>query len=244
MSVNFPIVNAPNLYIDNLEVAYATTTTLTMAAGRARNSSNEADIILETGVTINSAVVGINGIDDGTFAANKMYRVFAVGDSTFNNTSGAIISESDTPNLPAGYDMYRLRAYWLTNGSTQFALGAYSGSGKTIDFWYEAGIAELSGGSSATLATVDLASSVPPLATNVFFDVIYTPNGATDVAEFIPYGSAATSGIVRFGTGVAGAQRASQVIPCGLNSGSPAIQYKVTSGDTLTLNTQGFRLYV
>ena len=77
--------------------------------------------------------------------------------------------------------------------------------------------------------------------TDVLFDVVYTPNGATDVAEFIPFGSTATNGVVRFGYGVAAAQAGMATIPARLDTATPKIQYKVTSGDTLTLLVNGFK---
>ncbi len=242
MSINIPIVNAPNLYVDNLQIAWASNTTLTVAAGAARDSTNANDIILSSSVTINGGAQGaINRLDTGTLAASTRYNVFAVGDSTGNNTAGALLSTSLTaPTLPIGYDMFRRIGTVFTDGSVHFLLGWWYGNGNSRTFYYDVGISELSGGSSATFAALDLATSLPAVRCQAIFDATYTPNGATDVAEFLPFGSAATSGMIRFGYGVAGAQVGMVTVPVALDSGVPKVQYKVTSGDTLTLLTSGY----
>lgn len=246
MAVETPIVNAPNLYVDNLQLSYSTTTALLMAAGQARNSSNVNDIIVSSAVTINAAVQGVvNGLDQGSLANSTFYAVYAIGDSTQNNAAGGLLSTSfSAPLLPVGYDMYRRVGAVLTDGSAQILKFYQYGSDKTRQMWYDVAISELSGGSSTSFANVDIATSVPPIATNVVMQVLFTPDGATEVAEFLPYGSAASNGIVVFGTGVAGAQQGQVMIPCALNSSAPTIKYKVASGDTLSLSTAGYYDYL
>lgn len=242
MAISLPIVNAPELYVQNLQLAWASDSTLTVAAGRARNSTNENDIILDAGVTINVAANGINGLDIGTFAADTMYAIYAVGDSTKTNTAGAIISaDTDSPLMPVGYDMYRRIGWALSDASADLLLFYQYGNDRNRMYYYDVGISELTAGASTTFANIDLATSVPPIATEVLFDVTFTPDGATEVAEFLPYGSSATNGIVRFGYGVAGAQVGMAWVPCQLNSGVPTVQYKVAAGDTLTLLTIGYK---
>lgn len=80
--VGTPMVNAGTLYINGLAVSPgATTTTLNVAAGAARDSTNTDDIVLASAVTINAAVVGLNGIDTGALAANTFYYVYVIGSS-------------------------------------------------------------------------------------------------------------------------------------------------------------------
>lgn len=246
MAVETPIVNAPNLYVDNLQLSYSTTTALAMAAGRARDSSNVNDIIVSAAVTIDATVQGeVNGLDQGALANNTFYAVYAIGDSTQNNAAGGLLSTSfSAPLLPVGYDMYRRVGAVLTNGSAEILAFYQYGSDKTRQMWYDVAISELSGGSATTFTAVDLATSVPPIATNVIMQVLFTPDGATEVAEFLPFGSAASNGIVIFGTGVAGAQQGQVMVPCALDSSTPKILYKVASGDTLTLTTAGYYDYL
>lgn len=86
MAIGQPMVNDPSLYIDGLGIApAATTTTLTLSAGAARNSTNLNDIVLSTAVTINAATVGANGIDTGALAASTFYYVYVIGSSLSAN---------------------------------------------------------------------------------------------------------------------------------------------------------------
>ena len=242
MTANTPIVNAGLKYVNGLEIAKLAAKTLTIAAGAARDSTNTNDIVLSAQVTVNGAALGANGVDVAVLAASSMYAVYVIADSTkYQATAGLLaLASASAPNLPGGYDMYRRVGWILTDGSAEILQFWQFGHGQDRVYYYDVGISELSGGSSATFAAVDLATSVPPIACNVLFDVIYTPNGATDVAEFLPFGSAATSGMVRFGYGVAGAQVGMLTVPARLDAGVPKIQYKVTAGDTLTLLTCGF----
>lgn len=245
MSVNTPIVNAGVKYVNGLDIAKTAAKTISMAAGAARNSTNLNDIVLEAAVTIDGATVGANGVDVAVLANSSMYAVYVIDDSTKNQEAAGLLSlDASDPSLPSGYDMHRRVGWVLTDGSADILQFWQLGEGQERTYYYDVGISELAGGSSATYAEVDLATSVPPIATDVLFDVAYTPNGATDVAEFLPFGSSATNGVVRFGYGVAGAQVGMATIPARLDSGVPKIQYKVTSGDTLTLLVKGFKDYM
>lgn len=242
---NTPIVNAGLKYCNGLGLTHVDDANVTLAAGAARDSSNTNDIVLDAAVTLNGATVGANGVDVTAFEASKLYAVYVIGDSTgYESTAGLYSLDTDQPALPAGYDMYRRIGWVRTDGSSDLLVFWEFGNDQERVYYYDIGISELSGGSSATYAEVDLATSVPPIATQVIFDVTYTPNGATDKAEFLPFGSSATNGVVRFGYGVAGAQVGEAVIPARLDSGVPKIQYKVTSGDTLTLLVTGFHDYI
>lgn len=245
MSVNLPIVNAPYLSVDGLEIARASATTLTVASGRARNSSNENDIILTAGVTINGAENGINGLDTGSLANATLYTIYAVGDSSQNSTPGAMISASATsPLLPVGYDMYRKIGYVRTDGSAQFLLGYWSGSSNERIFMYDAPIATaVTAGSSTTDAAVSLATFVPAvtgLPVYMFYDM--TPAAASRVLTLKPYGATgapftATSQVTAVHvTGVA-------LVQAQLLLGVPNIEYvwSAGGGDAVALNVAGYQ---
>jgi len=240
-SPNTPIVNAGVKYVNGLELTKTAAKIISIGAGAARNSTDLNDIVLDALVSINGATVGAGGVDVAALVASSFYAVYIVGDSTkYAATTGLLSLSGTTPNLPGNYDMYRRIGWVLTDGSANILQFWQYGEGQERIYYYDVGISELSAGSSATFAEINLATSVPPIATQVLFDVTYTPNGATDVAEFLPFGSAATSGFIRFGTGVAGAQVDTVTVPCRLDAGVPKVLYKVTAGDTLTLLTVGF----
>lgn len=240
-----PIVNAGLKYVNGLDITRTAAKTISLAAGAARDSTNTNDIVLSSPVTINGAAVGANGVDVAAIVLNKFYAVYVIGDSTkYQDTAGLLSLDVSSPNLPAGYDMFRRVGWILTDGSADILIFYQNGAGQERRYWYDVGISELSGGSDTTFTAVDLATSVPPIATNVNFRATYTPNGATDNAEFLPFGSSASNGIVRLAAGVAGAQTLNVVVPCELDSAVPKILYKVTSGDTLTLLTAGYNDYL
>ena len=245
-----PIVNAGLLYVNGLGIAKTAAKIISLATGAARDSTNINDIILNStnpyvtaGVlSINGANVGVNGVDVAAIIASNFYAVYVIGDSTdYQSTAGLLSLNFTTPSLPETYDMYRRVGWVLTDGSANILQFWQFGSGSGRMYYYDVGISELSGGSSTTYANISLAASVPPITTEVLLKVTYTPNSATDVAHFLPYGSSATNGIVEFGYGVAAAQVGMVTVPSELNAGVPTIQYKVSASDSLTVLTAGFK---
>ena len=243
---NTPIVNAGLKYVNGLELAWASDETITMAAGAARDSANSNDIVLSAAATISNITNGANGLDTGSVAASTMYAVYVIGDSTkYESTAGLLsLASNSEPSLPAGYDMYRRVGWVLTDGTSDNLLFWQEGMGQVRKYFYDVGISELSGGSATTYTAIDLATSVPPIDTTVILDIAYTPNSATNNAEFLPFGSSATNGVVRYGCGVAAAQVGQIEVPAKLNSAVPTIQYKVDTSDALTLLTTGFYDYM
>lgn len=241
MAVNIPIVNARVRYVNGLALAYGSATTFTMAAGSASNSTDIDDIVLTAPVTNTITSVGANGVDIAAAILDKFYAVYVIGDSTGYQPTASLLSlSSSAPRLPFGYDMFRRVGYILTNGSAQVLKFYQYGADSDRVMYYDVGISELSGGSSATFAAIDLATSVPPIRCEVILNLLFTPDGATEVAEFLPFGSAASNGIVTFGCGVAAAQSGNVTVPSALDSGVPKILYKVAAGDTLTALTVGY----
>jgi len=245
MSVTLPIANAGLKYVNGLEIAKNAAKTISLASGAARDSSNTNDITLSAAVTINGEVVGANGVDAAAIAASSMYAVYVIGDSRkYEATAGLLSLNASTPSLPAGYDMYRRVGWVLTDGTPNILQFWQHGSGQERQYYYDVGISELSGGSATSYTAIDLATSVPPIATDVMLDIAYTANGATNKAEFLPFGSSTANGIVRFGCGVAAAQVGSACVPCRLDGSVPKIQYKVAASDALTLLVTGYKDYL
>jgi hypothetical protein len=80
--VGYPMVNAGDLYINGLHLTTGTTDLLVnVAAGAARDSTNQDDIVLGTAAIANIATNGVNGLDTGTVAANTFYYVYVIGSS-------------------------------------------------------------------------------------------------------------------------------------------------------------------
>jgi hypothetical protein len=245
---NTPIVNAGLLYVNGLGIAKTAAKKISIAAGTARDETDTNDISLSSLITVNGATVGVNGVDIAAVVASSMYAVYVIGDSTdYQPTAGLLSLNATTPSLPFGYDMSRRVGWVLTDGSANILQFWQLGQGQTRVYYYDVGISALSAGSATTFTAINLSTSVPPLATQVIMDIAFSANAAGDVAQFLPFGSSATNGIVRFGTGVivgTAVQVGQIVVPCELNSGVPEILYKVATSDSLTLLTTGFYDYL
>jgi hypothetical protein len=242
--VNIPVVNSGYLNVQGLQLAVATTTTLTMAAGQARDSSNVNDIILSALVTINAAKNGINGLDTGSLTTNKLYGIYVVGDSSQNNPVGAVLSlNNSSPLMPVGYDMFRLIGYVRTDGSSLFLLGYWSGAANERTFVYDVPIATaITAGASATYAPVVLTTFVPAV-NNVLakMEINWTANAAGDTLALQPFN--AVGDTCKYIAAVAGASAHTLVreyVQAQLNVAAPEINYKVSAG-TVALNVAGYQ---
>ncbi len=242
--VNLPVVNAPYLNVDGLEIAITSTTAASVQSGRTRNSTNENDIILSAAVALNAATTGINGLDTGALANATLYSLYAVGDSTFNNTPGVVLSASaSAPLMPVGYDMYRKIGYLRTDGSAHFLAGYWSGRSNERTFLYDVPIATaITAGGSATYAAVTLTTFVPAVQ-NVLvnMEINWTANAAADTLALQPF--SAVGDTAKYIAGIAGATAHTiirEYLMAQLDSGAPKMNYKVSAG-AVALNVAGYK---
>lgn len=240
------IVNAPFLYINNLSVAWASNTTLTLASGICRDSTNTFDISLTANKTINAAVNGANGLDTGSFAASKCYAVFVVADSSgFNSPVGLISLSATAPVLPTGYDIFRRVGWAFSDGSTHFILVYQSGNGSSRKYVYDEPVSALAAGTSATFAAVSLVQKIPAIeGTPVKLQIDFTPNAADDASYIRAGGSSATNGIVTYGNVAAKKASAQVEVLTKLVSSEPKFEYKVTASGSLNALLVSFIDYI
>lgn len=250
MTISTPIVNAGFQYINGLELTYLTTTTIQVAAGICRDSTNTNDISVglaipvaatNTGVepvaagtgpvVINGAVNGAGGLDSGALAASTFYAVYAIGDSYNINLGSALISANlSTPYLPSGYDMFFRIGYIKTDGASHILAFRQDGVGLDRWMWYDAAIAtSITAGASATYAPVDASAALPSSTpTMVNWLCAFTPTAAADKLVLVPGTSTATAGYASASGDVAAVANTVNLI-CPTDSPSTdAIDYKVT----------------
>lgn len=244
MSVNIPIVNAPYLSVQGLEIAIASTTTATVLLGQARDSTNTNDITLSATATLNAATNGVNGLDTGVLVLSTLYSLFVVGDSTNVNPTCVLLSLSATaPLLPVGYDMFRRIGYLRTDASVHFLAGYWTGRSNERTFVYDVPIATaITAGASATYAAVTLTTFVPAFQ-NVLakVELNWTANAAGDTMAIQPF--SAVGDELKYIAGVAGASAHTLVreyVQAQLDSGAPKINYKVSAG-TVAINVAGYQ---
>ena len=93
-SINKPIPGSRNpvSYISGLTADWLSNTTLTLNVGACSDSLNYIDMVVDTAITINAAIVGVNGIDTGALGVSTFYYVFVIGDSSGFNLPAASIA--------------------------------------------------------------------------------------------------------------------------------------------------------
>ncbi len=247
-----PFLNKKYLSIYSLPVTNNATTPNTkidVGTGICRDSTDVFDIINSAAVTIDTGVVGLNGIDTGVLQASKLYYVLLVGDPVLGGTTAAMVSLSATaPVLPFNYSVFRVIGYMVTDSSVHFLKCYQSGNQSSRVFTYDAPQAtSVTAGTSATYASIVLTALVPADADNVpvLIRADWTANAAADRLDM--HGGNATGdewsviSAVAGGTAhtIAFGQVLSQLV-----AGVPTVQYKVSAVGGVAINVVGFNYYL
>lgn len=242
--VQIPIVNASLYYLNGLQISNDVVNPdeiVSIEAGRARDSGNENDIILSAAVDVDISESGAGGLDTGSVAASTFYAVYVIGDSTeYSSPAGILSADLDEPLLPNGYDMYRRVGYVLTDGSSDILPFDQLGSGNDRYMYYRASIAtDITAGSSAVFAAVDVSDSIPVGDCIGIFKVTFTPTGADDPCELRSGDSATDNGQAIMSGSAAGVVKIGNMMcPVGATLAS-GVDYKVTGSNT-AINVQGY----
>jgi hypothetical protein len=261
MAISTPITNARQYYINGLKLTWLTATTMTVSAGRCTNGTNVNDISVglplnvaatQTGtmpvaagtgtVTINTAVTGAGGLDQGAMANDTFYAVYAIGDSYGNEPGSALISANLTaPLLPPQYDMSFRIGYIKSSGAAAILEFRQDGCGLDRWMWYDAPIAtDITAGASATFAAVDASAGLPnAVPTMVRWYCVFTPTAADDTLVLVPGTSTATLGYASASGSVAAVAETVQLV-CPTDAPvTDAIDYKVT-GSAVAISVQAY----
>lgn len=240
---SIPIVNLPYKCAQDLQSTWVTNTTLGVAAGQCRDSTNTFDMVLPEAVVVDAGRVGANGIDTGTLAATKMYALFLIADVVSGNPTSALLSLSPTtPYLPEGYSIFRLIGWWATDGSSHFLLGYNSGNFNDRKFLYDTARAtSITAGNATSYTLVDLSNLVPVLDNvNVNLYCSFTPGAAGRTLSLQPAGGTGAS-ITVSGQVTSVVVTDNVNVVAKLSSAVPKIAYKVSnSGDAVALSVLGF----
>lgn len=244
---NLPVEQLPFLYIQGLNVSVASNTVIAIAPGQCRDSNDNIDMPYYVPTYINSAVVGVNGLDNGILAASTNYIIWAIADSSNKLQPAFILSlqSNAAPLIPYGYDSFRLIGFVSTDSSTHFDATTVLNAAYEKGYFLQPAVSVLSAGNATSFTAIDLSSAIPT-TTDPFvialLTVTFIPAAAGDVVVFRPTGSTATANLVTI-TGVAAgiAQTQNIIVNCGVGSSKPEIDYKVTaSGDAVTVLVYGY----
>lgn len=235
-------------YVNGLVISnHATTpnTKLSIASGSTLDSTGVYQMVASSALTIDATTTGLNGLDTGSLAASKVYAVFLVADPVTQQSIGAMISLSYTaPLLPFGYSVFKLIGYVVTDSSSHFLAGYWSGNNSAAgrQFTFDAPIAtSITAGNATSYTVVDLSTFVPLVAnTPVSVAYAFTPgaasrtlslNGALSTGDAVTITGQVTSVVVS-----GNAQVLAQI-----SSSKPEIAYKVSnSGDAVALKVAGY----
>jgi hypothetical protein len=246
-SQNLPVEQLPFLYISGMNVSVASNTVMAIAPGQCRDSQDAIDMPVNAVQYINSAVVGLNGLDQGVLAASTNYAVYEIADSTNKHPNGGLLSlwSNSAPLLPFGYDSLRLIGLVSTDGATHLVAADVLNAKNYNGFFLQPSVSVLSGGNATSFTAIDLSTPIPT-TTDPFviavLQVTFIPAAAGDIVQFRPTGSTATANLVTI-TGVAAgiAQTQNVIVPVGVGASKPEIDYKVTaSGDSVSVNVMGY----
>jgi len=233
--------------VKGFKVARASNTTLTVTAGVCRDSTGIFDMSLASTTTINTAVVGKNGIDTGTFAASTVYAVHVVNDSTGHILPGCIISTSaSAPVLPTGYDIFRRIGWAVTDSSTHFLVLVQTGEGMVRRYEFDTMQQILNGGAQIVSTAIDLSAYVPALQDMpIGLSCSITPNTAGNYVKVRQVGSSSTSTPLISGDVKSVATLTPASVLVGLSTGTPEIEYHVSEAtDTASIYLQYFVDYL
>lgn len=241
---NQSIFVEPDSYIDGLYLDYVSATTFTISNGYCRDSENLFNMVLSLGVTVDTAVTGANGIDQGTFAQDTTYAVHLIADSTKNQPVAGMISTSVTaPSLPSGYDSFR-RIGWVFSEAASAAIESFNqyGSGMSRFYAFNASRLCLSAGAATTFTKV-VATNSPPIDRIVtVIDYTFDANTATNRLTLNPVDTTAAGNII-VSPGVTTAVNGQLHLPTKFVSGDSAASfyYKVTNAsDAASIAVKGF----
>lgn len=248
---NIPAENLPFLYINGMVVSNNATTPNTLidiSAGQCRDSNDVMDIYLSESITINAAANGaINRLDTGTFAASKVYAVYAVGDSSNKLPAGGLLSlaSNAVPMMPFGYDSYRLIGYAVSDSSVHFLKAYISGSSSFRLFTFDAPQVALSGGNQTSYTGVALTAFVAPINNStVYIHVDFNANAAANTMDLQGYNFTGDSVHIIAPVAGATAHTTEEVsLLSQLNVAAPSIKYKVSAG-SVSLLIKGFQFFI
>ena len=246
-------VKLSSLYVNGLGISYASTTTLTVDVGAAKDPTLSFDITVSSALTLNSAHVGANGMDvAGGLSASSCIYIYLIMDVSGKNLPaviGSLTGPATGPVIPFNFSNVNVvfLGVWFTDGSSHFVAGIKQvGSKNTRQYFYETPLEVLTAGSATSFTAVDLSPAVPVIAdVPVSMVTTFTPATAADSFSLRPTGSAATVCVYGSGVVAAKAQVGQVNVVSRIASGVPKIDYLNSAGSgALNLKVCGFTLYI
>lgn len=236
------------LYLNGCDIAWASNTTLTVASGIARDSTNVYDMQNKNTITVSTAFSGVNGLDTGTVAANTWYAVYLIYDTSRQLPAATVLSTSASqPRMPSAsnvtYSAFRRVGWVRTDGSSNLLNFVQAGTQTSRFYQWDASRSVLAGGSATTFTAVNLSAGAPAQQNEVALTLQYTPSAAANTTSLRPTGSAVAAAsspvLLKSSTAAQLIIPSVRIIPR-VTGGNASIDYVVTASDSLTILVTGF----
>lgn len=244
-SLNTQIQPYPFIYARGVSLVYSSATTFLIGGGQVRDNGNDFDMFVNTTITVNTTLTGLNGLDTGTISPSICYYVYLIANSAGFGTypTGAIISSSSTPILPFGYDLVRRIGFVMTDSSSNIRKFYQSGSNAEKQYQYDTPVSILSSGTSTSFLSASLPQIAPPQASLLTINASFDPLLAGDSFYLRTGGSSvstANAAVIVSAPALIASLTSGINIMSGREGNAFSIDYAVASGGSLNLSLVGF----
>lgn len=239
-------------YMNGLGIANDATTPdeiVTISVGSTLDSTGVYQLEVDSALSVNVTTSGLNGLDQGSVAANTLYAIYLIADPVTQQEIGAMFSlaSNSAPLMPFGYSAYKKIGYVATDSSSDFLLGYWTaGNSGYRKFVYDAPQATaVTAGNATSYTAVALTAFVPAVEnTPVSIAYAFTPGAASRTLNLTP-GNATGNAVTITGQVTSVVISGNAEVFARVTSSVPEIDYKVAnSGDAVALNVAGYDFIV
>lgn len=187
----------PRGEFEGFRLSFVNAGELSIGPGQAKDSTNVANII-------NTSTLSVNWthLDQGSEAADTLYTVYLIIDSSGTNPIDRRISTSTTaPTLPAGYDLFVRVGSFRNNNSQDIIEFRQIGNGKRRRIIYNDELSNLeilSNGAAQVPTPVNFSSLVPSTSRTLLAGIIYQQDDHDDFVQFRETGMTMSNSALRF----------------------------------------------
>lgn len=240
------VADLPNArgHLAGLTTSYSAVTTLGVAAGSARDSTNVADLTLAaafTGTLGGTWVVGSGNakLDAGAVAASTWYHAFVIGKAAGADPDILFSLSATAPTLPTSYALFRRIGSFLTTGASQITNFVQAGD----YFRWLAYVADLIAANPGTAAVTR--TMTVPTGVNVFWlGTVYQTDSAvandTYLSDLAATDEVANNGTAQLSSGLANQSVAGQVEIRTNTSAQIRSRMSASGTSTIRLGTYGW----
>lgn len=133
-----------------------------ISTGQARDSTDTYDLRLASGITVDLAASGANGLDTGSKAASSTYHIYLIRRASDAALAGLASTSATSPALPSGYTAFRRLGAVVTDSSSN--VRAFRQSGGFFEFALPVNDVPSQGNSGVWLRTLSVPSGIKVLA--------------------------------------------------------------------------------